>query len=179
MAKIYLQRHTQPNISSDICYGASDIDLHPEFESLHLEEVLNRTKELSITQIYSSPLQRCHKLALRIKESTGVETVILDDRLKELNFGDWELTPWEDIYNTPGGREWFDDYINCRTPNGEAFTDLRARAESFLEYAKSLDGDILVVTHSGFMRAMKVATGAISEEEVFSLDISYGELMEL
>lgn len=177
--KIYLQRHTQPNVDSNLCYGVSDLDLHTDFEALHLPTVLERLYGVGFSQIYSSPLRRCHRLAQRIKERAGISGIIVDRRLKELNFGDWELMPWSDINNITEGKEWFADFVNYRIPNGEAFTNLLSRAESFVEDVRPLNGDIMVVTHSGFMRAVMVVTGRIALEEAFTVEIGYGDLIEI
>lgn len=180
MAKIYMQRHAQPDISSKICYGVSDVALHADFEAKHLAEVLERIKEVRVERIYSSPLQRCRRLAAEIRESMGVEgEVIIDPRLMELNFGDWELLSWDDIYNTSEGRVWFEDYINCRTPNGESFADMLERAGLFIGELQGIEHDVMVVTHSGFIRAMMVCAGMVTRDRVFDLRVEYGELIEL
>lgn len=177
--KIYLQRHTQPDIDPSICYGVSDMGLHSDFESNHLPEVLARLSDIGVSQIYSSPLKRCHRLAREIKEVMGLKNIIVDRRLKELDFGDWELTPWNDVYEMEEGKEWFDDFINRRVPNGESFNDLLARAESFLEDVRPLNADILVVTHAGFIRAVMVANGMVEAKDIFSVELAYGELVEI
>ncbi len=182
MAKIYLQRHTRPDVEPNICYGVSDIELHAEFESTHLPEVINRLEGIKVTKIYSSPLKRCRRLADKIMKSmdlSDITDIAIDDRALELNFGDWELTSWDDIFKSSDGKMWFNDYINYRTPNGEAFADMLVRAESFWEEVKASDDNVMVVTHSGFMRAMMIAAGVISKEEAFSVKIEYGELVEL
>ncbi|MFI3264408.1 MAG: histidine phosphatase family protein [Rikenellaceae bacterium] len=179
MAKIYLQRHTQPDIDSNICYGVSDIALHADFESLHLPKVLQGVKELNFSKIYSSPLCRCLRLAKEIQKSKNIDSIIIDDRTVELNFGEWELAEWNEIYNSEKGKEWFADYLNCSTLQGESFADMLLRAESFLVDITKLNLDVLVVTHSGFMRAVMVAAGTIKLQEAFDVKINYGDILEL
>ncbi len=179
MAKIFLQRHTQPDIDSNICYGVSDIALHADFESLHLPKVLQGVEELNFSKIYSSPLCRCLRLATEIQKSKNIDVIIIDDRAVELNFGEWELVKWSEIYNSERGKEWFADYLNCSTPQGESFVDMLLRAESFLVDIAKLNLDVLIVTHSGFMRAMMVATGTIKLQEAFDVKIDYGDMIEL
>lgn len=180
--KIYLQRHTQPDVAVKICYGRSDLALRAEFESEDMPRVVEQwatvdTKE--IKHIYSSPLQRCHRLAERLYKEVGVDRVVVDERLMELNFGDWEMVSWDEIFERAEGKAWFDDYINCKTPNGESFAQMVVRAESFLNEMEEIEGDVVVVTHSGFMRAAMVVAGMLSLNEAFGVDIKYGELVEL
>ncbi len=179
MAKLYLQRHTQPNIESNICYGVSDIELHEAFEQTHLPPVLAQTEAICATKIYSSPLRRCRELALRICAQHGYDDLIIDERLMELNFGDWELVSWSEIFERAEGKAWFEDYLNCKTPNGESFAEMVLRAEAFLADLSTSSGNIIVVTHSGFIRAILVAVGRVSLQEAFDIKINYGELIEL
>ncbi len=179
MARIYLQRHTKVDVEPHICYGVSNVALHPEFESVDLPKVLFRISGLAISKVYSSPLRRCRELAVRIVEHVAVNSLIIEERLMELNFGDWELMEWDDIFNSEHGKEWFDDYLNCKTPNGESFVQMVERAKSFLWEVKGEEQDIIVVTHSGFMRAALVAEQRITLQEAFDIKIEYGELIEL
>ena len=88
--EIYLIRHTTPEIEKGVCYGDSDIPLKDTF-FLESEKVLNAIP-LNFDEVYSSPLQRCKQLAHVISED-----ITIDNRLKELNFGSWELKKWSDI----------------------------------------------------------------------------------
>ncbi|MFR9503070.1 MAG: histidine phosphatase family protein [Rikenellaceae bacterium] len=182
MASIYLQRHTRPDIDPKICYGVSDIDLDPEFEEKHLPQVVERLRGVEADKIYSSPLQRCRRLALKIwemQQDPCKEDLIIDQRLLELNFGEWELTPWDDIFETEEGKAWFEDYLNATPPRGGSFKELVAAAKEFLTEVGSSDQDVIAVTHSGFIRAAMVAAGRISLEEAFSIKIEYGDLIEI
>ncbi len=180
MPKIYLQRHTQPDIAPQTCYGVSDVGLHQDFEHFHLPNVIDRLSAFTFATIYSSPLRRCLTLAQRVKQQLNYRDEIeIDPRLKELNFGDWEMLTWDEIYNTPEGAEWFDDYINSPTLNGESFAQMVERAANFLDEVTPLEGDILVVTHSGFCRAAMVALGRSPIERAFEIEIGYGELIEI
>lgn len=179
MPKIYLQRHTQPKIEPQICYGVSDIPLHEDYTEIHLPIVLNRVKELEIKRLYSSPLKRCFRLACDIKVHKELTNIVIDNRLLELNFGDWEMTTWNDIYQTNEGKAWFDDFLHTPTLNGESFENLVQRANDFLESIKDQGEGTMVVTHSGFIRAAMVTTGMISIEEAFGVEINYGDLIEI
>ena len=89
--EIYLVRHTTPNIEKGICYGQTDLDIAETFED-EAEKVITNLNNLKGAKVYSSPLIRCKKLAKKINTQ-----VTEDERLKEINFGDWELIKWDDI----------------------------------------------------------------------------------
>ncbi|MFR9648952.1 MAG: alpha-ribazole phosphatase family protein [Rikenellaceae bacterium] len=171
---IYLLRHTTPDIEPGICYGFSDIGLLESSCEAELTAAVERVKELSFSEIYSSPLKRCRLLAHRVAQ--GGE-ITFDDRAKEMNFGEWEGVTWDDIFLTPQGKAWFDNFTSTPTPSGESFEDLMVRVRSLFTDIESIEGDVLVVTHSGVIRAAMVVLGRATSGEVFDMQIEYGELI--
>jgi len=181
--KLTLVRHTSLNISSNICYGQSDIDVSIKFdEELRVlrEKLLNK----EFDAIYSSPLQRCHKLALALSTDDTLNfserNIVLDDRLKELHFGDWELSSWDDIprdiFDT-----WANDYANLAPPKGETFSQLHLRAKSFVEDVSnhSQDKNILIITHGGLIRALIAEVLQIPLKRLFRMTIDYASVTQL
>src|SRR5690606_11377050 len=124
--QIYLIRHTTPAIEKGICYGQSDIAIK---ETLFEEELkIIRSKIPAIfDHVYSSPLQRCIKLAEKL--STNVQA---DARLKEMNFGDWEMQKWNEIDKEPLN-SWMNDYVSQTVPGGENYNQLYERSAHFLD----------------------------------------------
>ncbi|MFI3259210.1 MAG: histidine phosphatase family protein [Rikenellaceae bacterium] len=182
MAKIYLQRHTHPDIDPKICYGASDIDVRSEFESVDLPPVLRIIEGAQIsksTKVYCSPLVRCRKLATEITRREGLCQPTYDERLREISFGDWEMRPWSEIHSSEEGLKWFSNFLYERVPGGESFIDLLGRAKSFLSEIDSVSSDTLIVTHGGFMRAVLVAFELVEIDQIFTTDIVYAELIEI
>ncbi len=178
---IYLLRHTKPDVESGICYGVTDLELDPKGYKLDIEKAIGSVEDICFKAIYSSPLKRCRELAEAVaKPRQQQEQLVFDSRLKELNFGDWEMMLWDDIFLNAQSRDWFDNYIETATPNGESFRDMICRANSFLsDLEGENEGDILVVTHSGFIRAALVATNRATPSEAFEKRIEYGELVKL
>lgn len=90
--KITLIRHTRVAVETGICYGWSDVGVAPSFET-EASRVKENISNEQFDIVYSSPLSRCRKLAA----FCGFHEPILDDRLKELNFGEWEMKKWDDL----------------------------------------------------------------------------------
>lgn len=168
--EIYLIRHTTPDIAKGICYGASDLELASTGE----EEIKNVLSKLpsSFDAVYSSPLQRCHLLAKQITPEP-----ILDDRLKEMNFGDWELQPWDDIPKAEI-QPWFDDWVNVSAKGGESYLELHKRSVDFLNsILAGRVGKIAIVCHAGIIRAMNAHLNNIPLERSFDLKLGYGDVL--
>ena len=173
--KLTLIRHTTLQIAAGICYGQSDIDVSANF----MDEANALKQKLANSQfaaIYSSPLQRCAKLAGSLDRAEP----ILDVRLMELHFGDWELQAWDDI-----PRDYFDiwaqDYANLAPPNGETFSQLQARGLSFLAemLAKHKAEHIAIVTHGGMIRALLAHVLNMELKGLFRFNIDYASVTQL
>jgi alpha-ribazole phosphatase len=173
--KLTLIRHTSLQIEPGICYGQSDIDVAASFAN----EVANTQKklaEMTFDSIYTSPLQRCVKLA----EALNLGDVVEDARLKELHFGDWELHAWDDI-----PREIFDDwaydYANKAPPNGETFSQLQQRGIHFLDEIKNkhADKNILVISHGGLIRALLAHVLNMELKGLFRFTIDHASVTQL
>lgn len=168
---LYLLRHTQVALPAGICYGQTDVALKSSYAE-EWEKILSQIGGKTFETVFSSPLSRCRLLAQHISP-----TIIEDPRLMELNFGLWEGTTWDEIYESKEGKEWFDDYFNATTPNGESYTDLIERVEDFIRDLQERTDDVLIVTHAGVIRAFMHLLDGISVDEAFKMPIEYGALI--
>jgi broad specificity phosphatase PhoE len=107
---------------------------------------------------YASPRIRARQTATLL----GLENPILDGRLAEQNWGEWEgLTraqmlarDGEDAFKRAGSGLVF------RPPGGESTGELHARVQSFFRDVAQHSEDAVAVTHMGVLRAAYVlATG--------------------
>ncbi|MGQ0442599.1 MAG: alpha-ribazole phosphatase, partial [Methylophilaceae bacterium] len=162
-------------VAPHICYGQTDVDVAASFK----QELAAVKKTLMHTQfdaVYTSPLQRCAKLALGL----NMGNVSQDHRLKELHFGEWEMRAWNDI-----PRElldvWGQNYAELSPPNGETFSQLQQRGLDFLDKMlhKHPHGNIAVVTHGGMIRALIAHVLNLPLKGLFRLSIDYGSVTQL
>lgn len=164
--EIYLVRHTTPDIEPGICYGISDIGLIDSFE----EESRKTIDSLANTDIkvYSSPLSRCLKLACKISQEA-----IIDKRLLELNFGDWELKNWNDIPEEELN-PWMENYFEKAPIKGESMNEMIDRVKSFL---KDLPKEpCIVVTHHGVLKILEGIITGKDKKEFMNVKYGYGEI---
>lgn len=168
--RIYLIRHTAVDVPAGICYGQTDVPLKATFE----EEgtvVKQKLDEIRPAIVYSSPLSRCTRLATHC----GFEQPVLDKRLMELHFGDWEGLEWRNADMSV----WESDWVNPPTPNGESFMDLYARVASFLDELKNSAHDpVFIFTHGGVVACAYVYFKQAEIKDAFSLMPRYGEIVE-
>lgn len=173
--RLSLIRHTSLAIEPGICYGQSDIDVAASFAS---ESANTQAKlvNLDFNAVYTSPLQRCVKLA----EALNVGAPINDARLMELHFGDWELQAWDEIPRDIFDM-WAQDYANKAPPNGETFGQLQQRGLSFLDemLSKHANEHIAVISHGGMIRALLAHVLNMELKGLFRLTIDYGSVTQL
>ena len=165
--QIVCMRHPKILISRDHCYGQHDVLPCPE----HLNELYEENKDLikKFDFIYSSPLTRCAALAKKLSSS-----VIFDERLKEIHFGDWEMRKWEEIGHTPQDF-WLESKGNFRFPGGESFKEFKNRIADFSKTEEKNLKNALLITHSGVIRALFVLLQKESYASAIKRKIVYGE----
>ncbi len=167
--ELHLIRHTSVDVPKGYCYGHMDVSLATTFED-EAQHTLSQITTVDTKTIYSSPSQRCVKLAQKINPIFKT-----DDRLMELNFGDWEGLLWDDL-NEGYALEWMNDYVNLACPNGESFQELVHRFEQFILEIKKHNKDLIIVTHSGIIRAAFHYFDRIPFDKLFDVEVAFGSV---
>lgn len=158
-----------------ICYGQSDVDVAPEVMTKAVEKVKTKLGEFTPEIIYSSPLQRCHKLSTRLFG----EDFKVDDRLKEIDFGRWELIPWKEIPKEEM-EQWSEDFLTSHLNGGESYGDLQERFRSFWEeLTQKEEEQIAVVTHSGIIKAFLADSLEANVSKIFSIQVDYADVVKV
>ena len=165
-----LIRHTSVAVEPGICYGQSDVDVSLTFPA-EAQQVLLNLQEQTFNAVYCSPLMRCRKLA----DYCGFPNSIIDDRLMELNFGNWEMKRWTDVKDQQLQR-WYDNWLVEIPTQGESFNAMIDRVEEFLLEIKKLPyQQVAIFTHAGVIRSAGVITKQFNASKAFEYKVEYGE----
>ena len=170
---IYLIRHTKPAVKQGTCYGWTDLDVDSSFPA-ELSVIKEKTEDFSKFKIFSSPLQRCAKLAQNLADGQDIK---YDDRLRELNFGEWEGLIWDKIPQEEM-KEWGSDYINKKVPGGESYSQLLDRVKEFWSEI-NIKNKTVIVAHDGVLRAILLFLLEMKKENVFRLNLEYGAIIKI
>ncbi|EDN67119.1 Phosphoglycerate/bisphosphoglycerate mutase [Beggiatoa sp. PS] len=175
---IYLIRHSRVKVSSDTCYGQTDVLLADSF----LEEVQNIKKQLpDFTQavlMITSPLQRCLQLAQQLSFHQD-NHIVIDKRLMEINFGEWEMQRWNEI-DSALLQEWMNDYVHLAPPQGESYETLLIRCQEFWQaLLKKNVSTVLVITHAGVIRALIAHLLEMPLKNAFAIQVDYGSVSKI
>lgn len=171
--EIHLIRHTTPSIAKGICYGQTDISLN---ENVFVDEVKSIQLKIptGIECFYTSPLQRCKKLTQKLTSNYTEDT-----RLMELNFGDWENKPWNEL-NQNQVDIWMNDFANIKTPNGENYLDLQQRTTNFIAaLLETKYNSVSIITHAGNIRSFISWAIDLPLENSFRIEVGYGAMVSM
>lgn len=129
------------------CYGNSDVDLSADGEAA-LPLLAARLAALAPTLVFHSGLTRTRRLADSIANRLA-RKARADARLREFDFGDWELKTWDEIHAS--GQDiarLIHEPDTFAPPGGETVHAMRDRV---LDWYRALPGGhrILVVGHGG------------------------------
>ncbi len=122
--------------------------------------VARRLSSVGVAAVFASPLLRARETAATIAGAVGVE-VVVDDRLVELDYGEWDGRSFPDL-PPEELRRWRDD-PSFAPPGGESLQTVTARVASFC--TEHLEGPVTVaVSHvSPIKCAVTWALGAGEE----------------
>ena len=169
--RVFLIRHPRPAVAPDVCYGATDLDLADDVSACaaRLRPMLPAALHL-----FSSPLLRCRRLAEALHAAPRY-----DERLREMDFGAWEMRAWSEIPRTDLDA-WAAAPLSYVPPRGESVHAVRERVIAFLgQYAAPGASDFAVVTHAGVMRIFAAQLQRLPEAAWLNLRFGYGEMTTL
>jgi len=168
--EVFLVRHTAVAVPASTCYGQSEVPLRESFPE-ELAVIRNKIPA-GIAAVYSSPLQRCVTLA----ESLAPD-IVLDERLKEMHFGEWEMQSWNEIDRTVLST-WMKDFVRIPAPGGENLQRVYDRVGAFMEELRIREHDkVLVIAHGGVLRCIWAYLLKIPLQHVFKIPVQYGEVL--
>ena len=170
--KLFFLRHTSLNVEIDVFYGQTDLDVSDSFEEevkLIQKKIKNFNIDTDSIKVYSSPLKRCIKLTNKLTEN-----YIIDERIKEMNLGDWEMKKMSSISNKEK-LDWENNLLSFKIPNGESNNEFLKRLKSFLDDIFKFNEDALIVCHAGSINGM---LSLLTKEPFDKMVKNYWELIK-
>jgi len=173
---LYCVRHGQTDWNAQSRYqGQMDVPLNEagRLQAKRNGQVLRSLLPgIAQAQYVSSPLGRARETMQILRRELGLEPDIfaLDDRLKEVHYGDWEGQLLETLLETEaeGIAARKADPYNFRPPQGESYADLLERMRGWLD---TVDVDTVVTTHGGITRTMRAYLLDLDPNRILDLDV--------
>ena len=159
---LHLIRHPKPVVEQGICYGR--LDLAAENAGAVAQGL--QAQLPGGLPVWSSPLRRCCELAGLLHPQPT-----LDERLAEMDFGQWEGRRWDDIPRHELDA-WAADVAGYAPPGGESPLALQRRALDFV--AGLTVPEAVIVTHAGVIRVLLAYWQGLPPARWTSLVLDYG-----
>ena len=129
-----------------------------------------------------SPMERARETMTILRRELGLppEEFRIDERLRELTFGDWEGFTWREIRKSANASERERAQARERDkwgfvpPGGESYRMLAERIRPVLE---GLAPDTVMVSHGGVARAVLALIGAVGTADAARVEIWQGKIL--
>ena len=148
---LLLVRHARVQVPRGVCYGRTDVALHPGWERI-VSGLSVLARGVGGRVVHTSPAQRCMDMARWLATATGMELRV-DERLAELDFGQWEGRHWQEI-DRAALDDWAASPEHFTPPGGESGQALRHRVRSFWRDVCHAGKAACVVSHGGPLRVL-------------------------
>ena len=163
--QLYLIRHPAPQVAAGVCYGRTDLPLAEDVAAAAARIVPQLPAHLPM---FTSPLQRCRQLADALHPAARS-----DPRLLEMDFGTWEMTPWNQIQREALDG-WAADPLGYAPPRGESVGQMQERVQSFVAETRrqGLERAVLVI-HAGVMKVIVGHAHGLPARQWIALKFDY------
>ncbi|MCP5001084.1 MAG: histidine phosphatase family protein [Hyphomicrobiales bacterium] len=183
---IYFVRHGQTDWNAEQRFqGQQDIPINAlgrEQATRNGAALRSLLAEPENFDFVSSPLSRTHQTMEIVRDGLGlpIAEYRTDDRLLELNYGDWEGQTLDEMRRNNG------EMSDARNRDKWNFVPPGASAESYAMQAKrfapwldEVHRPTVCVTHGGILRCVWKGVGGISAEEAGQLLIPQDRILRL
>ncbi len=132
--------------------------------------------------IISSPLRRCSEFSSYLSEKLSLPLAI-DERLKEVGFGDWEGLTREQLRAKDPDilKRFYQDPVSNRPEGAEPFASFNARVtQAYHELIERHRGEhLLVIAHAGVIRSMLTQAINAPREIMYRISIESASLSRI
>jgi len=150
--KFHFIRHAQTTAPSGVLVGDTDVGLSAQ-GILQAERLADRLPKG--LPCLCSPMRRCRQTLERLQAGGVISGTVFDDRLREINFGEWEMKTFADITDNGADIDAWMEYYHFVFPGGESVAHFVHRLQEFLaEVRTRSDDQVLVLTHGGVIRTL-------------------------
>lgn len=136
--------------------------------------------------LLTSPLERARHTAEIVREAAGLDGAFLvEPDWQEIDFGRWEKRRYQDIAREEPAawQSLCDDWQAFCYPQGESFRVFSERViaawQKWQLLASRQQKDILVVSHGGVLKVIRIFAEGRSLEDFWRIRIELGEVQEL
>jgi len=127
---------------------------------------------MAVAAVYSSPRERAWYTAREIAEPHELK-VVAEDRLDEIDFGEWTGCSFAQLEGEPLWSEWNEQRGSARPPAGESMAEATERAFCFLTEAAAEHAGVtmIAITHCDIIRGIIARCLGLSLDNLLRFDV--------
>jgi len=181
MELILIRHGESEGNSKKLVYGYTDYPMTKKGMK-QVPEIVERLKRYQIDKIYTSPLVRAKVIAEAISQDRDI-SITSEDRLKEINFGDYEDWPREKLIDLVG-QERYGEIVgffnHVALPGGEKQDEFLLRVKTFIdELLSGQEGSYVLTCHFGTIKAILHHLMAYDQSRLNQLTILPGAIIKV
>ena len=171
---IWFARHGEtPHNREGRLQGRVDLELSEQGLD-QARRLAARFRGLEVARVVSSPLRRATQTAAAIAAVCGVD-VEVDDRLIELDYGDWDGRLLSEL-RPERGSGWMRDPAFA-PPGGESLVDVTRRVEAFCrDRLAPAEGGIVAVSHVSPIKAAVAWALGVDERATLRMQLELASI---
>lgn len=179
--ELILIRHGESEGNKNgLIYGHTDYPL-TEKGRQQIPHIVEALKNNQLTKVISSPLSRASAIGKGVSDAYDVPFTT-DDRLKEINFGDYEDLPVKEIRAKlgEGYYELIGFFDNYDIPSGEHQKDFLVRVQGFVDEVLTYEtGTYVLTAHFGVIKAILNYLMGYNKKQLRGMAIKPGAVVKL
>ena len=180
MLKLYFVRHGETAANQQgVYYGSSNLPL-TEQGKLQMQQVGKMLATVRFDNVLASGLQRAQQSAqiLLAENQQMLPTIIIEPKLNELDFGDWEGRHYQELMQQDNERysAWCNNWQTYAPPNGESFQQFKQRVDHAItgQIISHDDQTLLIVGHQGSLRVLLLSLLQLPEKVFWQFSFQQG-----
>lgn len=184
MTRILLIRHGHTELLGRVLYGRMPGVHLSERGTQEIARLASALRErYKIDQIVSSPMDRAKETAEAIAAAQD-QSVVLDEDLQEIDFGEWMGKPFSDLTNDEQWKSYNRNRSLSHPPGGEYMVEVQLRAWKALEriIARSrpqAEMTVAVISHGDVVRALLMLFLGIPLDHIHRLEVWTASVSEV
>jgi probable phosphoglycerate mutase len=180
LGQIIFLRHGQAkNNTERILAGRTEGVPLTETGIKQAEQTAELLKDMNISAIYSSPIERAKHTAEIAGKYNSLD-VTIDDRLNELDMGKFTNVPYDEIFKSHGNvfMKFYNGELEIAHNGVETFSNVKKRVLEIVEHVieKHPDENVLLVTHMDPIKAMLSTIVELSSTNLYELIVANASL---
>ena len=173
---LHFIRHGKTTAPAGCLLGSTEVELNDEGRR-RIRKLADRLP--SSLPCLCSPMLRTRQTMDVLKQQGVAASVEVDERLREIDFGNWEMKTFADLAEEGVDFSAWQEYHHFCFPGGESIAEFTGRLQALIHEWTSLaaskkNGQLLIVTHGGVIRTMLCLLLGIDHKNYLVFNVDYG-----